>query len=107
MACRVPERPCRATRRRFFQFFLVHHLDKEESHLCRVLEERVPMPEQGAIVAKMAQKFHADRMPKVVAWMFPLLGDDDRENMARIWQQADAGAGVRRSHQAHQGRHWR
>ena len=71
-----------------FNFFLVHHLDKEESHLYRVVEERIPLPEQGAIVGKMAQKVHAERMPEVVAWMFPLLGHDDRENMTRIWQQA-------------------
>jgi hypothetical protein len=28
----------------------------------------------------------ADRNPELIAWMYPLLGDDDRENMTRIWQ---------------------
>ena len=27
-----------------------------------------------------------DRNPELIAWMFPLLGDDDRENMTRVWQ---------------------
>lgn len=25
---------------------------------------------------------------KVVTWLYPLIGPDDRENMTRIWQQA-------------------
>ena len=27
-----------------------------------------------------------DRFPELVAWMYPLLSHDDRENMTRIWQ---------------------
>jgi hypothetical protein len=27
-----------------------------------------------------------ERFPEVVAWLFPLLGHDDRENMTHIWQ---------------------
>jgi hypothetical protein len=34
----------------------------------------------------MASQVPADRFPDLVAWMYPLLGDDDRENMTRIWQ---------------------
>jgi len=26
------------------------------------------------------------RFPEVVAWMFPLMNHDDRENMTRLWQ---------------------
>jgi hypothetical protein len=26
------------------------------------------------------------RFPEVIAWMYPLIGIDDRENMTRIWQ---------------------
>ena len=33
----------------------------------------------------MAGTVPQDRFPEVVAWMFPLIGDDDRENMLRIW----------------------
>jgi hypothetical protein len=34
----------------------------------------------------MASTVPQDRFPELVAWMFPLLGNDDRENMTRIWQ---------------------
>jgi len=34
----------------------------------------------------MSSTVPQDRFPEVIAWMFPLLGDDDRENMTRIWQ---------------------
>ena len=52
----------------------------------------------------MAGAVPADRFPELVAWMFPLLGDDDRENMTRIWQmvmppEAFAGA-IQLVHQA-------
>ena len=34
----------------------------------------------------MAGEVPEDRFPELIAWMYPLLGDDDRENMTRIWQ---------------------
>lgn len=46
----------------------------------------------------MASTVPRERFPDVVAWMFPLIGHDDRENMTRIWQMvlpAAAFAGVR------------
>jgi hypothetical protein len=36
----------------------------------------------------MAQKIPQERFPEVVAWLYPLMGDTDRENMTRIWQIA-------------------
>jgi len=71
-----------------FNFHLRIHLDKEETHLYRVFNERVSLPNQGPIIGKMAQKIPQERFPEVVAWLFPLIGPDDRENMTRIWQQA-------------------
>ncbi|MFY9812785.1 MAG: hemerythrin domain-containing protein [Dehalococcoidales bacterium] len=76
----------RATAR--FNFHLHFHLDKEEAHLYRIFNERIPIPEQGGIVAKMSQKIPLERFPEVIAWLFPLIGTNDRENMVRIWQQA-------------------
>jgi hemerythrin-like domain-containing protein len=75
----------RATAR--FNFHLRFHLDKEEAHLYRIFNERIPIPEQAGIVAKMSQKIPQERFPEVVAWLFPLIGINDRENMVRIWQQ--------------------
>ncbi len=71
-----------------FNFFLRHHLDSEEVHLYRIFNDRVSLPEQGVIVGKMSQKIPQERFPEVVTWLYPLLGPDDRENMARIMRQA-------------------
>jgi hypothetical protein len=71
-----------------FNFHLRIHLDKEEAHLYRIFNDRVSLPDQGAIVGKMAQRVPQERFPEVVGWIYPLLGPDDRENMTRIWQQA-------------------
>ena len=70
-----------------FKFHLDIHLNKEEAHMYRVFNERIPLPDQGAIMGKMAQKIPKERFPEVVAWLYPLIGHDDRENMTRIWQQ--------------------
>lgn len=80
-----------------FKFHLDLHLDKEDTHLYRMIKERVSLPDQGKAVGVMAGGVPQDRFPDLVAWMFPLLGHDDRENMTRIWQmvmppQAFAGA---------------
>jgi hypothetical protein len=69
-----------------FRFHLNMHLDKEDTHLYRIFKERVPLPEQGKAVGIMADMIPQERFPEVVAWMFPLMGPDDRENMTRIWQ---------------------
>jgi hemerythrin-like domain-containing protein len=75
-----------------FNFHLSIHLDKEEAHLYRVFNERVSLPNQGAIIGEMAQKIPQERFPEAVAWLYPLIGPDDRENMTRIWQQALPGS---------------
>jgi hemerythrin-like domain-containing protein len=69
-----------------FKFHLDIHLDKEDAHLYRLIKERVPVPDQAKAVSIMASTAPQDRFPEVVAWMFPLMGHDDRENMIRIWQ---------------------
>jgi hypothetical protein len=62
------------------------HLGKEDAHLYRLIRERVPLPEQAKALGLMSSTVPQDRFPEAVAWMFPLLGHDDRENMTRIWQ---------------------
>ena len=74
-----------------FRFHLGLHLDKEEAHLYRIFNERVSLPNQGIIIGKMAQKIPPARFPETIGWLFPLLGQDDRENMIRIWRQALPG----------------
>ena len=102
VSARDPLETARATAA--FKFFLDIHLDKEDRHLYRIIKERVPVPDQGQAVGVMAGGVPQDRFPELVDWMYPLLGDDDRENMTRIWQMvmpADAFAGaVQLVHQA-------
>ena len=71
-----------------FRFHLDIHLAKEDTHLYRIIRERVSVPDQGKAVGVMAGAVPADRQPEFVAWLYPLMGDDDRENMTRIWQMA-------------------
>ena len=102
VSVRDPLETARATKA--FKFFLDVHLDKEDGHLYRLIRERVSVPDQGHAVGVMAGGVPQDRFPEFVAWMYPLLGADDRENMTRIWQMvmpADAFAGaVQLVHQA-------
>jgi hypothetical protein len=69
-----------------FKFHLDLHLDKEDAHLYRLVRERVPASDLGKAVGMMSSTVPQDRFPEAIAWMFPLMGHDDRENMTRIWQ---------------------
>jgi hypothetical protein len=69
-----------------FKFHLDMHLGKEDAHLYRLMRERVSLPDQGKAVGIMSSTVPQSRFPEVIGWLFPLLGDDDRENMVRIWQ---------------------
>jgi len=79
-----PLETARATKA--FKFHLDLHLDKEDAHMYRLISERVSLPEQGQAIGLMASHAPQDRFPEVVAWMFPLIGRDDRVNMTRSWQ---------------------
>jgi len=69
-----------------FKFHLDIHLGKEDAHLYRLMRERVSVPDQARALGVMSSTVPQDRFPEVIAWMFPLIGHDDRENMTRIWQ---------------------
>jgi hemerythrin-like domain-containing protein len=69
-----------------FKFHLDIHLDKEDAHLYRLMRERVPGAELLKIVGIMSSTVPQERFPEVIAWMFPLMSNDDRENMTLIWQ---------------------
>jgi hypothetical protein len=71
-----------------FKFHLNLHLYKEDIHLYRLFRERIPLPEQGKAIGQMSTHVPQERFPEVVAWLFPLLGPDDRENTTRIFQMA-------------------
>jgi hemerythrin-like domain-containing protein len=69
-----------------FCFHLKMHLDKEDTHLYRIFRERIPMLEQAKAVSIIASQIPQERFPEFVSWMYPLMGNDDRENMIRIMQ---------------------
>ena len=69
-----------------FKFHLDIHLAKEDAHLYRLVRERVPMPEQAKALSLMSSTVPQERFPELVAWLYPLISIDDRENMTRIWQ---------------------
>jgi hypothetical protein len=69
-----------------FKFHLDIHLDKEDAHLYRLVRERVSVPDQVKALGIMSGAVPQDRFPEAIRWMYPLLGDDDRENLTRIWQ---------------------
>jgi len=71
-----------------FSFFLTFHLNKEEAHLYRIFNEKISLPNQGAIMGKIPKKVPMERFPEVVRWLYPLIGPQDQENMTRIFQQA-------------------
>jgi hypothetical protein len=69
-----------------FRYFLEIHLAKEDSHLYRLIRERVSVEDQAKAVGVMAGGVPNDRFPEFVGWLYPLMGDHDRENMTRIWK---------------------
>ena len=80
-----------------FKFHLDLHLAKEDSHLYRLMRERVPITDQQRAVGVMSGSVPPERFPEAAAWVFPLLGIDDRENLTRVFQMLmppDVFAGV-------------
>ena len=69
-----------------FKFHLDTHLDKEDAHLFRIIRERVSVPDQVKAVSTMSSTMPGNRVPEFTAWIYPLLGDDDRENFTRALQ---------------------
>jgi hypothetical protein len=66
-----------------FKFHLDTHLAKEDAHLFRIMRERVSVPDQIKAVSIMSSGMPGSRVPEFTAWIYPLLGDDDRENFTR------------------------
>ena len=69
-----------------FRFHLGILLYKEDTHLYRIFRERISLPEHRKALGTMASMVPQERVPEMVAWLFPLIGQNDRENMTRTWQ---------------------
>ena len=70
-----------------FRFHLDMHLGKEDAHLYRIFREKIPLPEQGKALGIMSSMIPQERFAEMVAWLYPLIGNDDRENMTLIRQK--------------------
>ncbi len=66
-----------------FKFHLDSHLAKEDAHLFRIIRERVAVEDQVSMVGTMSSQMPSSRIPEFTAWIYPLLGDDDREHFTR------------------------
>lgn len=86
VAARDALRTARATAA--FKFHLDIHLAKEDAHVYRLIRERVSLQDQSAALGVMSGVTPQDRFPEAVAWLFPLIGADDREAVVRIWRMA-------------------
>jgi hypothetical protein len=69
-----------------FKFHLDLHLGKEDAHMYRIFKERVSLSDRSTAVGIMASKVPQNRSPDFFAWLFPLLGDNDRKNMILVLQ---------------------
>ena len=69
-----------------FKFHLDIHLRKEDAQVYRLLRERLSAQDQGSISSTLSKSVPSDRYPEAVAWLFPLLGITDRENVTRIFR---------------------
>jgi hypothetical protein len=88
LASAVSEHDALGTARatKVFKFHLDLHLDKEEAHMYRLIDERVSFEDQGRAIDRMGAGTPQGRFPEVVAWMYPLMDLDDRVLMTRAWQ---------------------
>ncbi len=69
-----------------FKFHLDIHLRKEDAQVYRLLRERLSAQDQGSISSTLSKSVPSERYPEAVAWLFPLLGITDRENVTRIFR---------------------
>lgn len=71
-----------------FKFHLDEHLLKEDRHLYVLFAERLSEAEQAGAVAGLSSGVPNGRFGDFVSWLFPLLGDLDRENVLTYWRSA-------------------
>jgi hemerythrin-like domain-containing protein len=69
-----------------FKFHLDLHLAKEDSQVYGLLKRRIQLPEERGIVGTVSGMVPRERFPEVLAWIFPLLGKADRENLVQVFK---------------------
>ncbi len=68
-----------------FKFHLDLHLAKEDRQVYPLLKRRIRLPEERGVGSTIAAMVPRERFPEVVAWIFPLLGPTDRENLVQVF----------------------
>lgn len=69
-----------------FKFHLDIHLAKEDSQVYPLIKRLVHLPEERGAVGTMSGMVPRERFPEVIAWIFPLLGPADRQNLVQVFQ---------------------
>lgn len=69
-----------------FKFHLDLHLAKEDSQVYPLIKRRVHLPEERGAVGTMSGMVPRERFPEAIAWIFPLLGPADRQNLVQVFQ---------------------
>jgi zinc finger protein-like protein len=81
-----------------FKFHLDLHLAKEDSQVYPLIKRRIQLPEERGMAGAISGMVPRERFPEVIAWIFPLLHEDERENLTRVFQMLmppEVFAGVR------------
>jgi hemerythrin-like domain-containing protein len=69
-----------------FKFHLDIHLGKEDSQVYPLIKRLVHLPEERGVVGTVSGMVPRERFPEVIAWIFPLLGPADRQNLVEVFQ---------------------
>ncbi len=68
------------------KFHLDLHLAKEDTQVYPLIRERIHLPEEQAMAGAISGMVPRERFPEVIGWLFPLLGDTDRENVVDVFR---------------------
>ena len=61
------------------------HLNKEDAHLYPILREKTTLSQQVTIGGIMSSKIPPDRFPAAIAWLMPLLDQNDQVTVTKGW----------------------
>jgi hypothetical protein len=69
-----------------FKFHLDLHLGKEDRQVYALIRKRIRLPDEKGMVGTVAGMVPRERFPEVIAWIFPLLGPADRQNLVGVFR---------------------
>lgn len=69
-----------------YKFHLDIHLAKEDRQIYALIRERIRLPEERAMSGALSSMVPRERFPEVISWIFPLLGQTDRQNLVEVFR---------------------